>query len=414
MPSWIRCLALALVSTLAMPLCWAQEWSEAQIIEQFQALSPQAREARALVAVAQAEARARTVYSNPSVSYSREGAGFTEFFQATQTLPISGHLRYLRNAGTAAVAVADANREALLWSLRSDLRLAFYQMLAAQERVRLLTASIGEMDRLIRVLRHREDEGEGSRYDRMRAEREAAELRTDLSGAQARVASASAQLAGFLPENAVVHRVTGVLLTTYDAPSPDDLVKRAFAARADYRAAMRSLSRYQLEEEAARRLRISEPSITAGVKRADLTSGSPPNPFADVTRTGWAFGISVPLPLFNHGQYEVTRFQTEQDQARAQMARLERQIRTEIQGARDVLTLRKEALQVYEREVQSTGSELTRITEAAYQEGEVGILELLDSQRINRLASLRLLDLQAGLREAFIQLDRAVGEEVHP
>src|SRR2546422_2255692 len=35
--------------------------------------SPHARELRARVALAEAEARARTVYPNPSVAYSREG-----------------------------------------------------------------------------------------------------------------------------------------------------------------------------------------------------------------------------------------------------------------------------------------------------------------------------------------------------
>src|SRR5262249_25890652 len=126
--SWSAWTALC----LAVPLARAQEWSEADILERFQSQSPQVRELRARVAVADANARARLVYPNPSASYSREGAGYAEFFEVSQTLPVSGRLRYLRDAGTAAVAVADADREALLWSYRSDVRIAFYRMLAAQ------------------------------------------------------------------------------------------------------------------------------------------------------------------------------------------------------------------------------------------------------------------------------------------
>jgi outer membrane protein TolC len=62
--------------------------------------------------------------------------------------------------------------------------------------------------------------------------------------------------------------------------------------------------------------------------------------------------------------------------------------------------------------MESTGGELTRITQVAYQEGEIGILELLDSFRVSRTSSLRLLDLQAGVKEAFIELERVVGEEL--
>jgi cobalt-zinc-cadmium efflux system outer membrane protein len=87
-------------------------------------------------------------------------------------------------------------------------------------------------------------------------------------------------------------------------------------------------------------------------------------------------------------------------------------MQSEIQGAREVLTIRREALAAYQPELASEGAELTRMTRVAYEEGEVGILELLDSLRVNRLASLRLLELQAGVREAFIELERAVGAEL--
>ena len=410
-PKWLAWAALCCVS---MPWCRAQEWSEADIIERLESLSPQVRELRARVAVVEADVRTRTVYPNPSVSYSREGAGYAEFIEASQTLPLNGRLRYLRDAGNAAVGVANAGREALLWSLRSDLRVAFYRMVGSQERVQLLSGSIGAVEQLVRVLRQREDEGEGSHYDRVRAERELAELRTDLSGARTLVAAAGARLAGFLPEGTAVQRVTGRLSLATEAPGLEELVRRALAARADYHAGQRNLARYQAEEQAARRLRIPEPVVTAGVKRGNVNSGLPPNPFADVTRTGLAFSVSVPILAFNRGQYEVARFQAEQEQVQAQMAALARRIQTEIQGARDVVSLRQEALTAYRRELDSAGSELTQITQVAYEEGEIGILELLDALRLSRAASLRLLDLQAGVKEAGIELERVVGEEVRP
>ena len=175
-------------------------------------------------------------------------------------------------------------------------------------------------------------------------------------------------------------------------------------SRADYRAEQKTLARYNLEEQAARRLRIPDPQVSAGVKRADIVPGA--------ARTGVVFSLSVPLPVFNSGRYEVARYQAEQTQSSARATVLARQIQTEIQGAREVLTIRRDALAAYQRELESAGAELTRITRVAYEEGEVGILELLDSLRVNRLASLRLLDLQSGVREAFIELERVVGAEL--
>jgi cobalt-zinc-cadmium efflux system outer membrane protein len=209
-----------------------------------------------------------------------------------------------------------------------------------------------------------------------------------------------------------VDKVQGALAVLSEPPGLEELRTRAVGSRADYRAEQKALARYKLEEQAARRLRIPDPQVSAGLKRADVTSGTEPNPFSNATRTGVVFSLSVPLPVFDSGRYEVARYQAEQEQAMARAAVLARQIETEIRGARDVLTIRREALAGYQRELESAGVELTRITRVAYEEGEVGILELLDSLRVNRLASLRLLELQAGVREAFIELERVVGAEL--
>ena len=207
--------------------------------------------------------------------------------------------------------------------------------------------------------------------------------------------------------------VQGDLTVPASTPALEDLARRAIATRADYRAEQRSLARYQIEERAATRLRIPEPRITAGLKRADTTT-VPPDPIANVPRTGVSFIVSVPLPIFNNGKYEVARYRAEQEQVSARMTVLARQIRTEVQGALEVLSIRREALVSYQRELESVGTELTRITRVAYDEGEIGILELLDSYRVNRASSLRLLELRTALKEAFIELERTVGEEVRP
>jgi cobalt-zinc-cadmium efflux system outer membrane protein len=402
----------------AGPKCGAQNdlqsWSESQVIERFWAESPQARELRARVALVEAEGRTRVVYPNPAFAYSREGAGYNGFFELSQAVPVSGRVGVLRKAGDAAVTVAEADRDAALWSLRSDLRIAFYQMLASQERLTAVTSGIAEVDRLIVVLRKREEEGEGSRYDRLRTEREAAELRSDAIVTRTLIAAARARLLAFLPEGTRLDLVRGELTIPGETPGLEGLVRRAMEARADYRAERRNLARFQIEEAAARRLRVPEPQFTVGLKRADNIPGLPPTPYSLATTSGSAFSVSVPIPVFNNGRVEVARYRAEQDQVSAHMTVLVRQIRTEIQGARDVVEIRRASLDQYQREIESAGSELTRITQVAYQEGEVGILELLDSFRVNRTATLRLLDLRTGLKEAFVELERVVGEEVLP
>ena len=122
----------------------------------------------------------------------------------------------------------------------------------------------------------------------------------------------------------------------------------------------------------------------------------------------------MPLSLFNRGQYDVARSQAEQSRVAALRSTLERQIRAEVQGALQLVTSRRKSLLSYQESLQGMGGELTRITRVAYEEGEIGILELLDALRVARTSSLRLLNLQESLRESWIELDRVVGEEVRP
>ena len=118
--STIRACRIALLGPLVFSATSAaQTWTEARVLELFAQQSPQAIAARAQVAVTRAEARGRALYSNPSFIYSREGAGYTEFFQAEQALPVTGRVGILRQSVAPAVGAAEADAEAVIWRLRA-------------------------------------------------------------------------------------------------------------------------------------------------------------------------------------------------------------------------------------------------------------------------------------------------------
>jgi hypothetical protein len=65
-----------------------QDRTEREVIELIVSDGPQARAIRAEADVARLEQLTRLAYPNPSFTHSREGAGFTEFDQAEQSLPM--------------------------------------------------------------------------------------------------------------------------------------------------------------------------------------------------------------------------------------------------------------------------------------------------------------------------------------
>ncbi len=227
----------------------AQEWTEAVVAQKFLEQSPQAREARARVAIAEAERRSRTLYANPSFNYSREGAGRTEFFQAGQALPLTGRLNFLRQAGAAMVRATEADGAFSLWQARSSLRQAFYRALTAEQSARIYSAGITEIECVIRVLAEREREGEGSKFDRLRTDRERAEMLAELALARAAAAVERSQLLAFLPEGIEVTAVSGEMEPPPIALDAVQLTRRALAIREDYGAEQRRLEQYGSSSE---------------------------------------------------------------------------------------------------------------------------------------------------------------------
>lgn len=394
---------LAAGASLALTDAGAQEISEREAVRLFLSQSAQSRELRAGVAAVEAESRGWSLWPNPSASFSREGAGVNEFWQMEQRLAVNGRLGFMRQAGIAAVGAAGAQSSFALWQLVSDLRMAFYEVLVAQEREAVLRSNLTRIQEVVRVLAEREKQGEGSTYDRLRVEREQAELETDVVSAQVATGQARGRLASLLPVKTEPSAlsVSGRIESAVETPPLADLLSRALQARGDFKAEQRQFEQFQLQQRASERLRIPEPSVTAGVKRGEVVGGM---------ATGAYVAVSIPILVFNKGKEEVARWKAESERAQARQQIVEQRILAEIKAAYATLEMRRRASQEYRRGLDTQSAQLDRIAQAAYQEGELSILSLLDAQRVTFQSRLRLLELTAAAKLAEIELERVVGE----
>jgi outer membrane protein, heavy metal efflux system len=395
------CTWIAAVGLLA-PVAAGQGRTEREVVELIVRDGPQARAIRAESEVTRREQLARLAYPNPSVTYSREGAGFTEFFQAEQSLPLFGARAALSRAGVAATAAAEAERDLRLWLLRSDAAAAVARMVAEQARLELALGHVREVERLIEILRTREREGEGSRFDRLRAEQELGDTNQLVASAAVAMAEARATVSGMLPPDASLSPIAAAPVTQQPPVPMETLFARATSTRAELRALQQLAQRATFEAEAARRSRLPSPTLFGGMKRADDVSGR---------EAGGVFGVSVALPVFDAGGRDAARWEAERARVDAERVSIESRIRSEISGASEVLAVRQAALS---QEQPGSAEELSQIAEVAYREGEVGILELLDAVRTVSRARIRSIELRLDARLAQIALERAVGDTLWP
>lgn len=397
---------------LCLLLAWAAMSAAGQTLTEQQALqllreSPYFRELQALVEVTRAERRRDTLYPNPSAGASFEGAGRTDFYTVQQPLAINGRLRLLRRAAESAAAATEAQADYELRQIEASVRALFQELVYAQERKAAIEHSIAELDDLGRILREREDAGEGSKFDRLRAEREVVERRSELDGVEASIAQVRARLAGFLGERVAPDGiVANGTLEPAEAPPPQSAaMQSALMTRGDYRSQEAALQTLETEAEAADRRRIPNPVVAGGLKHAQV---------GDRYASGPVLSVSVDLPLFNKGQAERRLAEAQAERVQARRAILQSQILADVRGAHQTLLLRRSAAERYEHNSRQRAEELREIAEIAYQEGELGILELIDSFRVAQQSQLRLLELKAAAKLAEIELDRAMGAEVLP
>ena len=381
----------------------AQELTEAQLVELIVRDGVQARAIRLGPEVVRREQAARAALTNPSIAYTREGAGFTEFFQAEQFLPIFGSRGALVRAGAAATLAAEAERDGRLWQLRADAQALVARLLAEQDKAEASAVTVREVDRIIAVLRIREREGEGSRFDRLRAEQELADARQIALDAAASAAEVRARIAAVVTGGTRVARVAGTLYVERPIPTVEPLSARALISRGELRALELASERFRLEADAARRAKLPAPTLVGGLKRADGIAGH---------ESGGLLGITATIPLFDSGRREAARWLAERDRTEAERALTMQNIRAQVAATTEVLALRQDAVRA--SDAASPAGELAQIAEVSYTEGEAGILELLDAHRTAARARIRAIDMRLAARLAQIALERVVGDTIWP
>jgi outer membrane protein TolC len=383
--------------------------TEREALARFLTSDPRIRALNARIDEIRASQAERTLWPNPSATFSREsvlGAHDT-FLLARQELPISGRRSRLQTAARLAVDAAQAEAQLEKVQLEARVRDAYTALLLAQQREEALQGSIDALQKLISVLRTREEGGEGSTYDRMRGQRALIDLEAERSLADGDRARAQGRLASYLgpgtPPEALV--AADALNVPTLPPALPALVEQAFANRGDYRASELSIARFDAERAAATRLQIPTPTLTGGLKRSDL---------GGTTSSGYQVAVDLAIPLFSRGQAATALATAQKARVQAEAESWRLQIEAEVGAAYNVARIQQQRLIRYQESAAAVAEPLAQIGRVGYEEGELSILELLDADRQALDARLQVLDLAAAARRAAIELDRAIGREFRP
>jgi cobalt-zinc-cadmium efflux system outer membrane protein len=343
---------------------------------------------------------------NPRVTYDRESvAGVTEHLAMVgQVLPLSGRRSLEVAAASMLVDAASSRTSDQLRRLRADVRLAFADLVAAQQQERELAAVHDRLQQLAAVLAKREAAGDAAGFDRLRADREALEVEIDRAGAAAERRRAEATLAGFINPPAAGVSITAVAPSPARAvvPTLDELLSRAEQSRGEIVALRRESESASLAERAAGRLLIPEPEVVAGTKSSSAGRGD----------IGSVISVHVPIPLFDRGRPERAAASARRTQAEARLEALRATLRSQVVMWREAVIERRAIADRYRGTSVQAAVELERIAQVSYDAGERGILELLDAYRVAATARVRQGALDLAARQAELELEFVSGWEI--
>ena len=376
---------------------------------------PLVEAARARVTAARgARLTARTL-PNPVLTYWMENLGgpgrgspnaLDREIQLYGTLPLEPLFQRwprMRRAD-ADVGAADAELARARQMVALDAARAFHRVAAAQIAVDAAEDIRGRLAELVTFNQARAEEGVASEADLIRTRLELDRVAASATLERVELARARAELAPYLGERSAPLANDFLRVVVEDTAAAGgeglrplaELVSRARIGRPDLLAGRARAAAARAEVGYQRALTVRQIGATVGAKR---TAGI----------TSVLLGVSLPIPLFDQNRGEVRRAAGERSAAEQELVWIERQAEAEVAAAYEAARLLTEQARRLRGGFLERAEESRRIALAAYQEGAVSLLQVLDASRTladARLTYYRTLFTQ---RQSILELQAAIG-----
>lgn len=400
--SWARALcssAAIAVAALASTGAFARTITLAEALARAEESSQLLTASRASIAAAEARARQAGISPSPELEVEVENAlgtgpysgfGGTELTVAVGQRFERGGKRAARQAlARAEVDLANANLVRARADVIRDIRNAFVELTAAEDRLELTRDTISRAEELARTARLMVETGRDPPLRQLRAEASLAEARAAAEQAQAEAAQASRALATIIgvPEEDLDAEgpISGAVPT-----APTNGVPIALrVADAERRAA-------EARIEVERSTGVSDITARAGLRG-----------YAESNDVALVAGVSLPLTFRNRNRGGVEAARAELLSAEARMAQARLDSVREARDAQSLLAASEARLRALEGTGLEQAQEAVRVAQIGYGAGKFSLLDVLDAQASLNTARTSIIEARRDRARALAALERA-------
>ncbi|OAK65941.1 cobalt-zinc-cadmium resistance protein [Variovorax paradoxus] len=331
----------------------------------------------------------------------------TTTLQLSQPIELGGK----RAARVTAAERARDQAASALAGRRAEIRAAtvtaFFDVLTAQERLRLAQDSVGLAQTATRAATNRVAAGKVSPLEETRARVAEAGARVELLQAEGTLRSARQQLAALWgnPDPRFT-QVEGAVDRLPAMATSQDLGMRIAAAPVVVQARLEVERRKALSDlEQAKR--IPDVTVSLGAKRVPASDGEA----GGSRRNQVVVGLSVPLPIFDTNRGNVAEALSREEKARNDLAAAELQLGTEVAQATERLRSARATAQTLQHDALPGAETAYKAATKGFELGKFSFLEALDAQRTLFQVRAQYLLALADAHRAAGELDRLLGNE---
>lgn len=295
------------------------------------------------------------------------------------------------------VATANVGMLETRLNLASQVKVAFYDLLLAQQDAGLAKQNLDTVEGVARIVKARVKSGEAPQFESIKAEVEVLKARQQLARADNLVrinrVAVDTLTGGALGPTYMVHGEFRML--------PGDLQIEGLMARMmdqhpTIQRLLKSVEQSDWKVEFERQARVPTLTVNGSYWR-------------EMGREAFQGGLSVPVPLWYRRQGEIASSLGAKRRDEAELLRTRNELgRAVYQHYQDVRTT-AELIEVFDKGLLKQAQEALRLAQFSFQQGASSLLEVLDAQRVQRQILLDYALARHDLSVSLARLEQAVG-----
>lgn len=318
-----------------------------------------------------------------------------------QTIETAGKRGKRTTVAQRDLASSQAALDDVLRQLKLELKARYYGVALAQAQFELAKQLLEQFDELLRFHEARYKQGEisGLEFSRLRLER--LRFSVDLGNAELQLKNSKAALLELLgsPALSADFVVADKLSSFQPAFSVDQLQQQAIANRPDLRAQTERVQREEADIRLQHALAVPDITPSFGYKR-------------DFGQNTLAFGLSLPIPLFNRNQGGIIRATAESQRQQAEFRRVKLQVSREVEQAFNQLTTQSGFAKQMEADYLPSARRVRDTAQQSFRLGAIDLVVFIDAERTYRETLRSYTQALFDLRLSFSTLEAAVGEDL--